>query len=156
MAGMFGASGHHGGTGWTDTSGEGREVRVGLFENCLLMVAQHMVQYDLGTEAPPMPERISPPVYDIFETADGKQLFIGAVTLGHWDLLCGLLGLDDLVGRDDLKSKMQQIDARTWTILIIAEKVRTRTLADLEAAFLPLGIPYALIARPADMLTTGM
>ncbi len=153
MAGMFGAMGIMAALMDRDRSGDGREVRVGLFENCLLMVAQHMVQYDLvGTEAPPMPERdFSWPVYDIFETADGKQLFIGAVTLGHWDSLCGLLGLDDLVGRDDLKTKMQQIDARSWTIPVIAAAVKTRALAELEAAFLPLGIPYAPIARPAQM-----
>jgi len=153
MAGMFGAMGIMAALMDREKTGDGREVRVGLFENCLLMVAQHMVQFDLaGTEAPPMPERdFSWPVYDIFETSDGKQLFVGAVTLRHWDSLCGLLGLDELMGRDDLKSKMQQIDARSWTIPIIAAAMQTRALAELEAAFLPLGIPYAPIARPAQM-----
>ncbi|MDF1721782.1 MAG: CoA transferase [Minwuia sp.] len=153
MAGMFGTMGIMAALMDRDKSGEGREVRVGLFENCLLMVAQHMVQFDLlGTEAPPMPERdFSWPVYDIFETSDGQQLFIGAVTLGHWDSLCGLLGLQELLGRDDLKSKMDQIDARSWTIPLIATAVKNHALAELEAAFLPLGIPYAPIARPAQM-----
>ncbi len=134
-------------------TGKGRAIRSGLFENCLLLVAQHMVQFDIeGREAPPMPEReFSWPVYDIFETADGHQLFVGAVTLGHWDSLCGLLGLDDLAGRADLKTKMDQIDARSWTIPLIAAALKTRPLAELEAAFLPLGIPYAPIARPAQM-----
>lgn len=153
MAGLFGAMSVMAALMDREKSGEGREVRVGLFENCLLLVAQHMVQFELeGTVAPPMPERdFSWPVYDIFETADGKQVFVGAVTLGHWDSLCGLLGLTTLVGRDDLKSKMQQIDAREWTLPLIAEKIRERELVELEEAFLPLGIPYAPIARPADM-----
>jgi crotonobetainyl-CoA:carnitine CoA-transferase CaiB-like acyl-CoA transferase len=153
MAGLFGAMSVLAAIMDRDKTGEGREVRVGLFENCLLLVAQHMVQFELeGTIAPPMPERdFSWPVYDIFMTADGKQVFVGAVTLGHWDALCGLLGLDQLVGRDDLKSKMQQIDARAWTLPLIAEAILKRKLGDLEEAFLPLGIPYAPIARPADM-----
>lgn len=153
MAGLFGAMGVMAALMDREDTGEGREVRVGLFENCLLLVAQHMVQYELeGTIAPPMPERdFSWPVYDIFMTADGKQIFVGAVTLGHWDALCGLLGLDQLVGRDDLNTKMQQIDAREWTLPLIASAILKRKLADLEAAFLPLGIPYAPIAKPADM-----
>lgn len=153
MAGLFGAMSVLASLMDREESGKGREVRVGLFENCLLLVAQHMVQYELeGTIAPPMPERdFSWPVYDIFMTADGKQVFVGAVTLGHWDALCGLLGLDELVGRDDLKTKMQQIDAREWTLPLIAAAILKRKLADLEEAFLPLGIPYAPIAKPADM-----
>ncbi|WP_417515414.1 CaiB/BaiF CoA transferase family protein [Minwuia sp.] len=153
MAGLFGAMSVMAALMDREKSGDGREVRVGLFENCLLLVAQHMVQYELeGTIAPPMPERdFSWPVYDIFETADAKQVFVGAVTLGHWDALCGLLGLTELVGRDDLKTKMQQIDARAWTLPLIAAAIRERELSDLEAAFLPLGIPYAPIAKPAEM-----
>ncbi|WP_416897346.1 MAG: CaiB/BaiF CoA transferase family protein [Minwuia sp.] len=153
MAGLFGAMGVMAALMDREKSGEGREIRVGLFENCLLLVAQHMVQFELeGTEAPPMPERdFSWPVYDIFDTADGKPLFVGAVTLGHWNDLCGLLGLTDLVGRDDLSTKMQQIEARSWTLPLIAEAIRRHTLSELETAFQPLGIPYAPIARPVEM-----
>jgi len=38
-------------------TGEGAAVRSGLFESCLLLVSQHMVQFDIESEeCPPMPE----------------------------------------------------------------------------------------------------
>ena len=60
------------------SDGRGKALRVELFENCLLLVAQHMVQFDIeGREAPPMPDReFSWPIYDIFETADKRQILL--------------------------------------------------------------------------------
>jgi crotonobetainyl-CoA:carnitine CoA-transferase CaiB-like acyl-CoA transferase len=132
---------------------KGRNIRVGLFENCLLLVAQHMVQFDLeGTAPPPMPERdFSWPVYDIFDTADGRQIFVGAVTEGQWSALCTLLGLHDLLDDERLQTRPNQIEARDWTIPIFAEAFARRRSDDLIAAFEDLGIPFSPIARPADM-----
>src|SRR5690554_337555 len=77
-------------------TGKGRELRVGLFENSLLLVAQHMVQFELeGANPPPMPEReFSWPIYDIFVDRAGQQIFVSAVTEGQWATVCKLLGLD--------------------------------------------------------------
>jgi crotonobetainyl-CoA:carnitine CoA-transferase CaiB-like acyl-CoA transferase len=55
-------------------TGKATDIRVGLFENCLFLVAQHMVQYEMTGVAPlSFPEREHAwPVYDIFETNDGQ------------------------------------------------------------------------------------
>ena len=133
--------------------GKGHVVRTGLFENCLFLVAQHMVQFDIeGREAPPMPEReFSWPVYDIFETREGRQIFIGAVTEGQWVTLCKLLALKDLLDDPRLQKRMDQIEARDWTIPIVAEAVRQRGFDELNAVFEDAGIPFAPIHRPAEM-----
>ncbi|MCY4238314.1 MAG: CoA transferase [Rhodospirillaceae bacterium] len=132
---------------------QGREIRVGLFESCLMLVAQHMVQFELeGENPPPMPERtFSWPVYDIFNTADAHQLFIGAVTEGQWATLCAILGLDDL--KDDLRlqSKMDKIKARDWTIPRVAQAIVGRRKDDLVSAFEAAGIPFSPILKPCDM-----
>ncbi|TIU82943.1 MAG: CoA transferase, partial [Mesorhizobium sp.] len=80
MGGLFGAFSVLAALMERKETGKGRSLRVGLFENCLLLVAQHMVQFELeGTNPPPMPERtFSWPVYDIFDTADRRQMFVGA------------------------------------------------------------------------------
>lgn len=134
-------------------TGKGRTLRTGLFENSLFMIAQHMVQFEIeGREAPPMPERdFAWPVYDIFETAEGKQIFIGAVTEGQWVTLCNILGLEEL--RDDprLQKRMAQIEARSWTIPIVAEAVKARGFDALIAEFEATGIPFSPINRPAEM-----
>lgn len=153
MGGLFGAFTVVAALMERKETGKGRSLRIGLFENCLLLVAQHMVQFELeGVNPPPMPERtFSWPVYDIFDTADGKQIFVGAVTEGQWVSLCRLLGLDELVADPALQARMDQIDARDRTIPVFARAIATRESGELSAAFGELGIPYSPIARPADM-----
>lgn len=153
MAGLFGALAVVGAVLERTQGGAARDVRVGLFENCLLLVGQHMVQYEIeGTESPPMPERsFSWPVYDIFDTGDGRQLFIGAITAGHWVSLCDILELPEL--RDDpaLESAMQKIEARDRTLPVFAGAIAKREAADLAAAFTAHDIPFSPILRPAQM-----
>jgi crotonobetainyl-CoA:carnitine CoA-transferase CaiB-like acyl-CoA transferase len=153
MGGLFGAFAVLAALLQRQKDGKGHVLRTGLFENCLLLVAQHMVQFEIeGREAPPMPERdFSWPVYDIFETSEGRQIFIGAVTEGQWVTLCNILGLDGL--RDDpaLQTRMDQINARHRTIPVVSEAVRNRAFADLIKAFEDAGIPFSPIHRPAEM-----
>ena len=153
MAGLFGAFGILAALREREGTGKGSEVRVGLFENCLLLVAQHMVQYELeGTVAPPMPERdFSWPVYDIFETAEGEQLFVGAVTGGQWQALCRLLKLEDLLDDARLQTQMDRIKARDWVVPRVADAIRAQRKADLLPRLEALNIPHSPIAKPADM-----
>ena len=153
MGGLFGAFAVLGALLQRGQDGQGHAIRVGLFENCLLLVAQHMVQFDLeGREAPPMPERdFSWPVYDIFDTADGRQIFVGAVTDGQWATLCDILGLDALKADPRLQKRMDQIEARSWTLPVFAKAIAGRNYDELVARFEPVGIPYSPINRPAQM-----
>lgn len=153
MGGLFGAFAVLAALLERGETGKGRDVRIGLFENCLLLVAQHMVQFELaGRAPPPMPERdFSWPVYDIFVTADAQQIFVGAVTEGQWTSLCTFLELHDLLADERLRTRMDQIDARGWTVPIVARAIAERRAGDLLAAFEDLGIPYSPIAKPSDM-----
>src|SRR5690606_6537509 len=134
-------------------TGAGREMRVGLFENCLLLVAQHMVQFELeGVNPPPMPERdFSWPIYDIFADKHGEQIFVAAVTEGQWNIVCNLLGLDDLLADPRLATRMDQIQARSWTLPLIADKIAAMDAQELGQQFQAQGIPYSPIAKPCDM-----
>ena len=153
MGGLFGAIAVLGALREQDQTGTGRTIRVGLFENSLLLVAQHMVQYAmLGIEPEPMPNRaFSWPVYDIFDSKDGKQLFIGAVTENHWISLCKLLELFDFVKDPQLSTRMDRIAARSWTFPIIAEAVNKQHFKELTKVLEQAGIPYAPVMRPAEM-----
>src|SRR3954465_14643085 len=78
-------------------SAGGADIRIGLFENCLFLVAQHMVEYEMtGNKPRSMPEREHAwPIYDIFDTAGGERIFIGVVTEGHWQSFCREFGLKE-------------------------------------------------------------
>lgn len=153
MGGLFGAFAVLGALLERKETGSGRAVRIGLFENCLMLVMQHMVQFDLdGREPSPMPEReFSWPVYDIFDTRDQRQIFVGAVTEGHWAILCNAIGLAHLLEDARLQTKMDQIEARDWTIPIFAEAIRKHDFDKLIEVFEATGIPFSPINRPTDM-----
>lgn len=153
MGGLFGAFSVLGALFQRQQDDQGHAIRIGLFENCLLLVAQHMVVFSLeGREAPPMPEReFSWPVYDIFETREGEQIFVGAVTEGQWKILCDILGLEELKSDSRLQTRMDQIEARDWTIPIITKAIAVSKFDALIAAFEAQGIPFSPIHRPAEM-----
>ena len=153
MGGLFTAYGVLASLIERNKTGKGTAVRSGLFENCLLLVAQHMVQYDIeGTESPPMPERVfSWPVYDLFPTADGRQIFVGAATDGQWEKLCKGLGLEHLLEDPRLQSRPDQINARDWTLPQIADKVAARPFAEMVSIMEQNDLLFAPVSRPAEM-----
>jgi crotonobetainyl-CoA:carnitine CoA-transferase CaiB-like acyl-CoA transferase len=79
-------------------SGHGQKVSSALFETSVYLVGQHMAQKAVtGRAAQPMPVRISAwAIYDIFQTRDGAQLFLGVVSDSQWQRFCAEFGLDDL------------------------------------------------------------
>lgn len=153
MGGLFAAYGVLGTLIRRGKTGQGAAVRSGLFENCLLLVAQHMVQFDIeGEESPPMPERVfSWPIYDLFETADGRQIFVGAATDGQWEKLCIGLGLEHLLADDRLKTRPDQIRARDWTLPQIAAVIVARPFDEMVQVMEANDLLFAPVSRPAEM-----
>jgi crotonobetainyl-CoA:carnitine CoA-transferase CaiB-like acyl-CoA transferase len=153
MGGMHGTMSVMGALLQRARTGKGKLIRIGLFENCLLMVAQHMVHFDLtGEQAPPMPNRdFSWPVYDIFDTADGEQVFVAVVTETQWGPFCDAFALTDLAAHPDLPDQLSRIHARAWTIPRIALALKTYTGDALKAKLEELGLPYSPINTPAQL-----
>lgn len=153
MGGMFGVIGILAALLERQKTGLGKDIRVGLFENCLFMVAQHMVQYDMtAVPSVPMPDRVHAwPIYDIFNTRDGQKFFIGVVTDGHWLSFCQTFGLAAFLDDPRLQSATDRIGARAWTVPIVAEKMANQDIADLETTLDQLNIPFSRINRPEDM-----
>jgi crotonobetainyl-CoA:carnitine CoA-transferase CaiB-like acyl-CoA transferase len=153
MGGMFGVIGILAALFERQKTGQGKDIRIGLFENCLCMVAQHMVQYDMtAVPSVPMPDRVHAwPIYDIFNTRDAQKIFIGVVTDGHWLSFCQTYDLATFLDDPRLQNATDRIDARAWTVPIVAEKMSNQDIADLEATLDRLNIPFSRINRPEDM-----
>jgi crotonobetainyl-CoA:carnitine CoA-transferase CaiB-like acyl-CoA transferase len=152
MGGMFGAIGILAALIERQHTGRGRLVQSGLFENCVLLVAQHMAQFAVtGNEAPPMTQRLPAwPIYDIFTVSDG-QVFVGVVTDTQWKVFCDAFGLRELLDDPTLASQQQRVLGRARTLPLVAEAFRPCTRAELMARCEALGLPYAPIARPVEL-----
>jgi crotonobetainyl-CoA:carnitine CoA-transferase CaiB-like acyl-CoA transferase len=136
-----------------DRTGRGKRVTSSLFETTALLVAQHMAQYELTGEAPP-PMSVKRPawgVYDIFETQDG-QLFVGVVTDTQWEIFCREFGEAELAADPRLKSNGMRVKERSWLIPRLGEVMRRYTKAELAAKLEAIGLPFAPIAKPWDLL----
>jgi len=136
-----------------DKTGRGKRVTSSLFETTALLVAQHMAQYELTGEAPP-PMSVKRPawgVYDIFQTKDG-QLFIGVVTDTQWEVFCREFGEPELAADARLKTNGMRVKERAWLIPRLAEVMRRFTTGELAAKLEAMGLPFAPIAKPWDLL----
>ena len=132
----------------------GADIRIGLFENCLFLVAQHMVEYEMtGRKPRSMPEREHAwPIYDIFDTAGDERIFIGVVTEGHWQSFCREFDLAEFAEDPTLRSTTDRIMARDRIIPRVAEVIKTWNVADLSAKLDALNICFSPINRPEDLL----
>jgi crotonobetainyl-CoA:carnitine CoA-transferase CaiB-like acyl-CoA transferase len=132
---------------------KGADIRIGLFENCLFLVAQHMVEYEMtGNKPRSMPEREhSWPIYDIFETKGGERIFIGVVTDGHWQSFCREFGMQDFLDDPLLRTTTDRILARSKIIPRAAEVIKRWDAAELSATLDRLNICFSPINRPEDL-----
>ena len=153
MGGMFGAIGALAAIAEREHTGKGQEVQVGLFENCVLLSAQHMLQYRLtGVASPPMPDRINAwGVFDLFETSDGEQVFLGVVTDTQWAVFGRAFDLGTLANDPRLASNNLRVQARDWMLPELRTIVRRYSAKELQAVFEREGLPYAPIVRPEQL-----
>ncbi len=152
MCGMFAVIGIQAALRQRETTGRGQKVAAALFETCVMLMAQHMMQTSItGKPVPPMSVR-QPAwgVYDIFDCADG-QLFMGVVTETQWRGFCEGFGLSDLAADPRLATNNDRRAQRDWLIPVIAKVIAPMKRADFEAKVAALGLPYAPIARPEDL-----
>ena len=150
MGGLFGAIGAMAALRQRDATGRGSEVQSALFENNVLLMAQHMMQFALtGQAAAPMPSRISAwAVYDVFTVRDGQQIFLAAVSDSQWAQLCEEFGFDDLQHDERLRSNNDRVRAREWMMPILRERFAALAAEELARRFEARGLPYAPITRP--------
>ena len=104
--GMFGAIAVLAALQQRHQTGRGQKVSSALFETTVYLVGQHMAQMAVtGQPAKPMPVRISAwAIYDVFETADSEQVFVGIVSDGLWQKFCQSFDLKDFAADESLKT----------------------------------------------------
>ena len=153
MGGMFGALGILAALRERERTGRGQLVSSALFESTAFLVAQHMGQQALtGVAPPPMPEKASSwAVYDPFQTADGKTVFVGITSDNHWRSFCTGFGVEELLSDPALKTNPLRARAREKIMPIVTEKFAAEPFDSLVAKLERLNIPFGPLAQPGDL-----
>jgi len=154
MGGTFAAVGILAALRERETSGRGTRVTSSLFESTAYLVAQHMAQFELTGEAPP-PMSVKRPawgIYDIFDTREGGRLFVGVVTDTQWEVFCREFGEPQLAADARLKTNGMRVKERGWLLPRLADIMKKHTQAELAAKLEAIGLPFAPIAKPWDLL----
>ena len=151
--GMFGAMGVLAALNERHVTGQGKHVSAALFETTAFLVGQHMAQKAVtGVAAAPMPARVSSwAIYQLFDTKDGEQVFVGVVSDGQWKILCNAFGLEHLLDNPDLAENRDRVIHKDKFLPQIIEKFKSMTKAELMEKIENLGLPFAPIGRPQDM-----
>jgi crotonobetainyl-CoA:carnitine CoA-transferase CaiB-like acyl-CoA transferase len=113
-----------------------------------------MAQYEITGEAPP-PMSVKRPawgVYDIFETKDAGRLFVAVVTDTQWQVFCREFGEPQLAADARLKTNGMRVKERSWLIPRLGETLKKYGQSELAAKLEAMGLPFAPIAKPWDLL----
>ncbi len=131
----------------------GQKVKSSLYESTAFMVGQHMAQQAVSGIAPqPMSVRTSAwAVYDIFDTADDDQVFVGVVSDTQWRVLCEAFAFEDFATDESLAKNNDRVAQRERILPIIRERFASMSKVELMAALDKTGLPFAPIASPSDL-----
>jgi len=154
MGGTFAAVGILAALREREKTGRGAQVTSALFESTAYLVAQHMAQFEITGEAP-QPMSVKRPawsVYDIFDTRGGGKLFVGVVTDTQWEVFCREFEAQDLAKDPRLATNGQRVKERGWLVPRINEITKMLSQDELAAKLEAIGLPFAPIAKPWDLL----
>ncbi|MGW0633059.1 CaiB/BaiF CoA transferase family protein [Streptomyces sp. NPDC002758] len=135
-----------------------QEITAGLFETVAYWASQDMARFAVdGGESVPYSERpqalrMGFPVYRLFDTADNRQIFVGITSDAHWKRFCAELELTDLWADPRLASGADRVSAHAWLLPTIADRLKRRTLADLEARLSRANVVFAPVRRPDELV----
>ena len=136
-----------------DRTGLGALVESALYEAAVFLMGQHLC-YSAQTDGPipPMPERVSAwAVYDLFDVAGGRQVFVGITSDAHWERFCAAAGRADLAADATLATNNLRIAARDRLIPELRTMFAAMTAAEVIALAEEARIPFSPIARPEDL-----
>ncbi len=152
--GMFGAIGILAALNERQTTGKGRHVTASLFETTVFLVGQHIAQYAVtGSPAAPMPARVSAwAVYDVFDAKDEEKVFVGVVSDGQWTSFCKAFGLDDWAADPSLAGNNDRVARRDLILPRLRALFAGYSKQDLMDKLEKIGLPFAPIQRPEDLL----
>lgn len=153
LGGTFGALGIMAALRDRERTGKGQFVKSALFESTAFLMMQHMAgEVITGREVPPMPARWGAwAIYEVFETSDKDQIFIGLTSDNHWRRFCEHFGRQDLLDDPTLKTNEDRVKARDRVKPLVREIFGRHTKAELTEICEKIEVPFAPVAQTKDL-----
>ena len=139
-------------------TGTGKQIHLGLFETVVFMVGQHIANTTMtGIPPVPMPERgmgraLGWGIYRVFETRDGRNMFVAVLSDLHWQRFCDEFGLDDLWADETLRSNTGRAEQHERLTARTAELMATLEFDEAARRLLKAKLPFAPVNTPADLI----
>ena len=139
-------------------TGRGQRIQSGLFETTVFLSAQHISQASVTGQTPlPMPSRgmgsrLGWGVYQLFTTADQRQVFIAITSNAHWERFCREFELPDLLADSSLNTNARRCANRPRIIPRIDAVVGGLRADELMRRLESARVPYAALNTPLDVL----
>jgi crotonobetainyl-CoA:carnitine CoA-transferase CaiB-like acyl-CoA transferase len=135
-------------------TGQGRWIDVAMTEALLVHHYFPHAQLDLGQTPKAGSTLLTGGVacYGVYETADGRHLAVGALELKFWQAFCDATGLGELRSRHWALGEAPGSAAANDTIAQVADRIRSRRLADWVATFDAVDACVTPVLTPSEAL----
>jgi len=136
-----------------DDTGKGQRVSSSLFESAVFLMGSHMAgMVATGLDARPMPARRGAwAVYDVFNTSDDGQLFIGVTSDQQWERFVLEFNLQELAADPRLETNVTRLAERSWLLPTLQDSLLKYTQKDLEERCENCNISWAPVGQPKDL-----
>jgi crotonobetainyl-CoA:carnitine CoA-transferase CaiB-like acyl-CoA transferase len=133
--------------------GEGAVVDTSLYETALGYVGYHLVGYIADGTVPTGQGTVFPMVapYQVFPTRDGELMVAGGNDR-LFGLLCGVLGLEELVTDERFRTNPDRVRNREELVAIVSARLGERDSAEWQGLLAAAGVPVAPVADVSDIV----
>ncbi|MFK8056320.1 MAG: CaiB/BaiF CoA transferase family protein [Saprospiraceae bacterium] len=138
------------------TSGIGKTVRASLFESSAFLMGQFMagVNPEEPETIPPMPAREQIwAIYQLFDTSDNKQVFIGVISDKHWVSLCLAFAWHDLLKDERWLHGAKRLAGQTELVAEVKRRINVLPYDTIIEACLRENVPFGEVNTPVDLLS---
>ena len=153
MGAMFGVIGIQAAIQEREKTGRGQRVSSSLFESAVFLMGTHMAgMAATGSEARPMPTRGRAwAIYDVFQTKDDEELFIGVTSDQQWERFVEEFDLTDLRNDSRLSTNPKRVEEREWLLPAVRKSLRRHNRKEIEFKAKTCKISWARVGQPGDL-----
>src|ERR1700704_6600001 len=138
-----------------EQTGKGQRVGSALFESAAFLMSTHMAgMAATGLEALPMPARRGAwAVYDVFNTANDGQLFIGVTSDQQWTRFVEEFGLQELAADPRMATNVTRLAERSWLIPALQKVLAALPQDEVARRCERCNVSWAPVGQPGDLFT---